>query len=90
MRPEARVPLGVYDTRADGDELQHVRVPFHPLDGELDADDAVRAHGLGFGPHALHGELAGVVHRLGKHVQLLVFAPRPVLDADMVDAASHA
>ena len=75
VRAESRMSLAVHDAGPDGDEFQQVLVPFHALDGELDADDAVRAHGLGFGAHARHGEFARVVHRLREHIQFLVLAP---------------
>ena len=90
MCAKALVAFAVHDAGADGDELQQMLVPLQALDGQLHADDAVRAHRRRLGAHARHRQFAGVVHRLGEDIQLLVLAPAAVLDADMIDAGADA
>ena len=81
---------GVLDRRADGDELGEVLAPLVAPDVQAHADDAVRAQLLGLLLHARHRELAGLVHRLREHGQLLVLAVAGHLQADVVDArADH-
>src|SRR5579863_4417815 len=53
------------------------------------SDDAVRVQFVGLGLHPAHGQLAGVVHRLGQDVELLVPAPPADLQADVVDRAAQ-
>src|SRR5215469_15507341 len=86
MGPEAFVPIAMHDTGTDGDELEKMCIPFETLDGQLDADNSVRPHGCSLGTHARQGQLPGVIHRLRQHIQLLVFAPTPVLDAYVINA----
>ena len=52
-------------------------------------DDAVRAERGGLGFHPGHGQLPGVVHGLGQHVELLVLAPAADLQPDVVDRAAE-
>ena len=70
---------------AGGHELQHVHAPRVHLHLQLHAHDAVRAQVLRFGLHAGHGELSGVIHGLGQHLQFLVLAPATHLQADVID-----
>ncbi len=62
--------------------------------GELDADDALGLERLALGLHALHGQLARVVERLGEVLHLGVapdaLQPRAqALVGDVVDAGAH-
>ena len=90
-----RAPVGravelaaaVLDGRPDRDELGQVGAPLVPADVEPHADDPVGAELVGLLLHARHRQLAGVVHRLGQHVHLLVLAPVRLLEPDVVDRA---
>ena len=90
MRAETLMALAMHNAGADGDEFQQMLVPFQALDGEFDADNAVRPHRGGLGAHARHREFARVVHGFGEHIHFLVFRPGAVLDADMIDAGADA
>ena len=82
-------PLAVLDGRADRDELGQVGAPLVAADVQPHADDPVGAELVGLLLHARHRQLAGVVHRLGEHVHLLVLAPDRLLEADVVDRAAR-
>jgi hypothetical protein len=57
-------------------------------DVEPHPDDAVGAQLVGLLLHPRHGQLTGVVHRLGEDVHLLVLVPVRLLEADVVDRAA--
>ena len=90
MGAEAGVALAMHHAGADGDELEQVGVPFEALDGQLDADNAVRAHGGGFRAHPVHRQLARMVHGLGQDIEFLVAVPHAVLDAHVIHATADA
>ena len=78
------------DRGADGDELGEVGAELLELDVQPDPDDAVGAELVGLGLHPGHRQLAGVVHGLREHVELLVLAPPADLEPDVVDARARA
>ena len=88
VRRAMQLALRMLDRRADRDELGELSAPLVPPDLEANADDAVGAERVGLLLHARHRELARVVHRLRQHVELLVLAPAPELQADVVDRAA--
>ena len=77
------------DRGSHRDELGEVGAPFVASDVEPHADDAVGAELVGLLLHPGHRELAGVVHRLGQHAELLVLVPHRLLEPDVVDRAAE-
>lgn len=61
----------------DGEELGYVAAPLLELHLQPHPDDAVGPEDAGFGLHPVHRELAGVIHRLGQHVEPWFFDQRP-------------
>src|ERR1051326_9012893 len=74
---------------APGSALTAVPTAMNSAMSAPDSDDAVRAQRVRLGLHPAHGELTGVVHGLGEHVELLVAAPAADLQPDMVDRAAE-
>ena len=71
------------DRGADREELGGVRAPGVAVLAQLHPDDALRVERLGLGLHPAHGQLAGVVERLGELLELDV-------RADVADACRPA
>ncbi len=67
--------VAVLDGGPDRDELGEVGAPLVAADVQPHADDPVGAELVGLLLHPRHRELAGVVHRLGQHAELLVLVP---------------
>ncbi len=83
-----QLALGVLDRRPDRDELGELAAPLVTPDLQADADDAVRAERIRLLLHPRHRQLARVIHRLREHLELLVLAPAPELQTDVVDRAA--
>src|SRR5262249_19612564 len=80
-----QLALAVAHGGPDRDDAGEVVTPLAAADVQAHGDDPVGAELIGLLLHARHRQLACVVHRLREDVHLLVAAPRPHLEADVVD-----
>src|SRR6185437_3793192 len=89
VRSAVQLAAAVLDRGADRDELGQVGAPLVAADVEAHADDPIGAELVGLLLHPGHGQLAGVVHRLSQHAELLALVPARLLPADVVDRAAQ-
>jgi hypothetical protein len=75
--------------RSERNELGRIAAPLVVVDVQPNADDAVRPELVGLLLHARHGQLSGVVHRLGELWEFLALAPPSTLDPGVIDGRTH-